>query len=87
MIEIEIEILASCEWLNFDFSLVLVLSQNPFCVKSIVSDVIRELLDGFFRPTFDSFKEFTLMTIVEVFNWLFELDLCSAQGVNLHEFL
>jgi hypothetical protein len=35
----------------------------------------------------DTFKEFTLVPLVEVFNTLFELDLSGAERVDLHKLL
>lgn len=35
----------------------------------------------------NTFKEFTLVSLVEVFNTLFELDLGGAERVNLHKLL
>ena len=56
-------------------------------IQSLLSDKVCKLLDCGFGPAFDTFQELTLVSIVEIFDWLFEFNLGCPQRMNLHEFL
>ena len=50
-------------------------------------DIVRELLNTGFWPTFGATQEFTRVFSLEFLYRFLELDLSGAEWMNLHEFL
>lgn len=56
-------------------------------IQAILSDVVCKLLELTLWPPLDATKELPLVSLVEVFDGLLELDLSSPQWMDLHELL
>jgi hypothetical protein len=56
-------------------------------IQAVLSDVVCKLLELTLWPPLDATKELSLVSLVEVFDGLLELNLSSPQWMDLHELL
>lgn len=56
-------------------------------IQAVLSDVVCKLLELTLWPPLDATKELPLVSLVEVFDGLLELNLSSPQWMDLHELL
>jgi len=56
-------------------------------IQAVLSDVVCKLLELTLWPPLDATKELPLVSLVEVFDGLLELDLSCPQWMDLHELL